>query len=154
MDQNPYAATATPVTTTTGTDIDSLDVSDRWKQYFKGVQKYGGLEAQQFKAIPKGPARMAAAKEMAPPMSAFLLAFVFGFFYYLAKGMWKKGLVLALITFVFLTILVTLLYLVGGDTLAGGARFLGGAIFGIMAPRDFYSFKVLDDKGWLPVRPF
>ncbi|MEA5667756.1 DUF2628 domain-containing protein [Stenotrophomonas sp. MH1] len=154
MEQNPYAATATPVSTPTGTQIDTLDVSDRWKQYFKGLQKYGGLEGQLFKAIPKGPERLAAAKEMAPPMSAFLLAFVFGFFYYLVKGMWKKGLVLALMTFMGLTVVVTVLYLIGGETLAGGARYLGGVAFGIMAPRDFYSFKVLGDKGWLPVRPF
>ena len=79
---------------------------------------------------------------------------MFGFFYYLAKGMWKKGLVLTAIVIVILIVTTFVLYMVGGDTLANATRYLGGVIFGIMAPRDFYAFKVEGDKGWLPTRPF
>lgn len=154
MDQNPYSATSTPVVPQSSMDIDTLDVSDRWKQYFKGVQKYGGLQMPAFKAIPKGPQRLEAYKEVKPPLSSFFLAFVFGFFYYLAKGMWKKGLVLTAIVIVILVVVSFALYMVGGETLANATRYLGGAIFGTMAARDFYAFKVEGDKGWLPVRPF
>lgn len=134
-------------------DIDTLDVSDRWKRYFKGVQKYGGLQAPQLKTLPPEQ-RKAATKEMAPPIASFALAFVFGFFYYLVKGMWKKGLVLLAFVLVIVFTASFLLYMIGGETLANGVRFLGGAIFGVMAPRDFYAFKVDRDDGWMPVRPF
>ncbi len=154
MDQNPYATSSTPVIPQNGTDIDSLDVSDRWKQFFKGVQKWGGLQMPLYKALPKGPQRREALKDVKPPIASFALAFVFGFFYYLAKGMWKKGLVLTAIVIVILIVTTFVLYMVGGDTLANATRYLGGVIFGIMAPRDFYAFKVEGDKGWLPTRPF
>ncbi|MGE8279406.1 MAG: DUF2628 domain-containing protein [Stenotrophomonas sp.] len=154
MDQNPYAASSAPAIPQTSTNIDQLDVSDRWKQYFKGIQKYGGLQLPLFKALPKGPERKAAYQEMKPPISSFALAFAFGFFYYLAKGMWKKGLVLTAIVIPIVLVIVTVLYMIGGETLANGARFLGGLIFGFMAPRDFYASKVNGDNGWLPSRPF
>ncbi len=134
-------------------DIDTLDVSDKWKRYFKGMQKYGGVRAPLLKSLPPDQ-RKAALKEMAPPISSFALAFVFGFFYYLVKGMWKKGLVLLAFVLVVVITVSFLLYLVGGETLANATRFLGGAIFAIMAPRDFYAFKVDGDDGWMPVRPF
>ena len=134
-------------------NIDALDVSDRWKQYFKGVQKYGGLQAPLFKALPKEQ-RKAAFKEMQPPISAFILGFVFGIFYYVAKGMWKKGLVLLAIVLPSVILLSVLLYAIGGEALANATRFIGAAIFAATAPRDFYSVKVLRDDGWMPVRPF
>ena len=45
MDQNPYAAssTSTVTVTATGVDIEQLDVSDRWKTYFRGIHKYLSL---------------------------------------------------------------------------------------------------------------
>jgi len=89
MDQNPYTTSSTPVIPQNGADIDSLDVSDRWKQFFKGVQKWGGLQMPLYKALPKGPQRREALKDVKPPIASFALAFVFGFFYYLAKGMWN-----------------------------------------------------------------
>lgn len=68
--------------------------------------------------------------------------------------MWKKGLVLLAIVLPAVFAISFVLYLIGGETLANASRFLGGVAFGIMAPRDFYSVKVLGDDGWLPVRPF
>ncbi|WP_300617981.1 DUF2628 domain-containing protein [Dokdonella sp.] len=143
---NPAAAAA-------DADIDAMDVSERWKQYFKTVRRYGGLQAPLAKSLPKEQ-RLAASKELMPPFASTVLAFVFGFFYYLAKGMWKKGLVLLAITIAALIVVGSLLYMIGGETLADATRFLGGAIFAGMAPRDFYAFKVERDDGWMPVRPF
>lgn len=136
-----------------GVDIDTLDVSDKWKRYFKGIQKYGGLQVPLARTLPPEQ-RKAATKEVAPPIASFALAFVFGFFYYLAKGMWKKGLVLLAFVLVIVITASFLMYLIGGESLANATRFLGGAIFGLMAPRDFYAFKVEGDDGWMPVRPF
>ena len=75
MDQNPYATSSTPVIPQNGADIDSLDVSDRWKQFFKGVQKWGGLQMPLYKALPKGPQRREALKDVKPPIASFALAF-------------------------------------------------------------------------------
>lgn len=153
MNENPYAAsTTTSATATSGTNIDALDVSDRWKQYFKGIQANGGLQLPLFKALPKDQ-RKAAFKQIQPPMVSFVLAFVFGLFYYIAKGMWKKGLVLTAIVAFIVIVLGTVLYMIGGEMLAKAVNFAGAAIFGMMAPRDYYAFKVENDTGWLPVRP-
>lgn len=153
MDQNPYSPPDAPLVTADETNIDALNVSDRWKRYFRGIQKYGGLQLPLFKALP-AQERKAAFKEVQPPISSFALAFVFNIFYYLFKGMWKKGLVLSAITLPILIVLSVVLYVIGGEHLAGATRYLWGAIFGFMAPRDFYAFKVQRDNGWLPARPF
>lgn len=136
-----------------GVDIDALDVSERWKKYFKGLQGVGGLSMPLLKALPKEE-RKQRWKEVQPPLASFALAFVFGLFYYIAKGMWKKGLVLLAIVLPIVFVVGTIFYMVGGETLANATRFWGAVIFGIMAPRDFYAKKVLGDEGWLPVRPW
>lgn len=153
MNADANVAPLTPVAAATDVDIDALDVSDRWKRYFKAVREHGGLQAPLARSLPKEQ-RAAAAKELMPPLASTALAFAFGFFYYLVKGMWKKGLVLLAITIAALIVVGSLLYMIGGESLADASRFLGGAIFAFMAPRDFYAFKVGRDDGWMPVRPF
>ncbi len=134
-------------------DIDALDVSERWKTYFKAMLKHGGLQSN--KDAGRSPEeRKAAAKELQPPLPSTLLAFLFGFFYYLSKGMWKKGLVLLPMVLTVQIVLAAVLYLIGGETLANVVGFLGGWLFAMMAPRDFYAVKVEGDQGWMPVRPF
>lgn len=145
----PISANSTPAIA----DIDALDVSERWKTYFKGIRDLGGLSMPLLKQVPKQESRRLF-KQAQPPLSSFALAFVFGFFYYLVKGMWKKGLVLLAIVIPLVVIVSALLYMIGGDTLANVTRFMGGVIFGMMAPRDFYATKVLGDDGWLPVKPW
>jgi len=136
-------------------DIDALNVSDRWKTYFKGMLKHGGVKAGPYTLARLPPEeRKAAVKELQAPFSSRLLAFLFGFFYYLSKGMWKKGLVLLPIVWTVQIVVGIVLYLIGGEMLANGVGFLGGWIFAMMAPRDFYAVKVEGDQGWMPVRPF
>jgi len=138
-----------------GVDIDRLDVSERWKKYFKAVQSLGGLQQMQARLKAMTPdARKGAMKDAMPPMASSGLAFVFGLFYYIAKGMWKKGLVLLAIVIPVVVVLSFLFYMIGGESLANATRFVGGAIFAFMAPRDFYAFKVDGDDGWMPTRPF
>lgn len=153
MNTDANVASLNPAPAASGVDIDALDVSDKWKAYFKGVRKYGGVQTPLFKALPADQ-RKEAVKELKPPIASCALAFVFGFLYYVAKGMWKKGLVLLAIVLPIVLVASFLLYMVGGEGLANATRFLGGAIFAMMAPRDFYAFKVEGDRGWMPVRPF
>jgi len=136
-------------------DIGALDVSERWKTYFKGMLKHGGLKANRFAVAGRSvEERVATSKELRQPFSSCLLAFMFGLFYYLAKGMWRKGLVLLLMVLGVQIVLGFVLFMIGGEALANATGFLGGAIFAMTAPRDFYAFKVEGDQGWMPVRPF
>lgn len=142
--------TAPPATTV---DIDALDVSDRWKQYFKAARDLGGPNMPRLKQLPKEE-RRAAFKAAQPPIASFALAFVFGIFYYVAKGMWKKGLILLAMIVPVVMVTSIVLYMIGGEALAGATNFIGAAIFGMMAPRDFYARKMLGDEGWLPIKPW
>lgn len=81
-----------------------------------------------------------------------VLAFFFGFFYYLAKGMWKKGLVLAGIALGLVIVFFVLAMLIA-PTLVNLGGLAASLMFAVMAPRDFYMFKVHGDDGWLPVKP-
>jgi len=152
MNANANAVAPSPAGAAT-VDIDALDVSERWKTYFKAMLKHGGLKANRFSGQSREE-RIAALKELRPPISSFVLAFMFGLFYYLAKGMWRKGLVLLLMVLGVQIVLGIVLYAIGGETLSNAVGFLGGALFGTIAPRDFYAFKVEGDQGWMPVRPF
>ncbi len=161
VNHDPYAAPAAPiavavaVASTSAVDIDTLQVSERWKRYFAGIQRWGGLQLPAFKALPRSvEKRRAAMKDIQPPAASMVLAFVFGFFYYLAKGMWKKGLVLLAILIPSILVLSIVLYMIGGEAIASMVNFLGSAVFCYMAPRDYYAFMVDGDRGWLPSRPF
>ena len=132
-------------------DIDALDVSERWKTYFKGLRQYGGPGTPAFRALPKDE-RRAAFKTIQPPLASAMLAFVFGVFYYAAKGMWKKGLVLLAIVLPVVVVLQLVLSLLFGEAGARSVAFVGAATFMFMAPMDFYARKVLGDDGWLPVK--
>lgn len=137
----------------TDADIDAMDVSDRWKKYFKAVRKLGGANMPGLKGLPPEQ-RAAAFREAQPPLWSSVLAFAFGAIYYIVKGMWRKGLVLLAIVIAIVMVLDIVLTVIGGETLAKAVRFVGPAIFMLMAPRDYYAFKVQGDDGWLPVRPF
>lgn len=137
--------------TAAAVDIDALDVSEKWKNCFKAIRTLGGPAMPLMKTLPKEEWKPAF-KQANAGIASFGLAFVFGFFYYVAKGMWKKGLVLLAIVIPIIVVASAILYMIGGDGLANATRFIGGAIFAMMAPSDFYAKKVLGDEGWLPVK--
>lgn len=152
---NPYAAPQADLAVgqKTGVDIDSLDVSDKWKASFKAFEQLGGPAMPLMKTLPKAE-RVALFKASRASLGSFALAFVFGLFYYIAKGMWKKGIVLWLMVVAVCVILILVMELVGLGDFSRGVGFGGAAIFGMMSSRDFYAFKVLGDKGWLPIKPW
>ncbi|PJK09974.1 hypothetical protein CO614_07815 [Lysobacteraceae bacterium NML120232] len=143
--------TTPPVTQNqTPVDIDSLDVSDAWKKYFHAVNKFGGLGVPKLKAMPQEE-RRAHMKEVGPPLISLILAFAFPLIYYIVKGMWKKGLVLFAITVPVTLIISVILYMIGGETLAGIVRFLPSAVFSGLMAQNYYAYKVLKDDGWMPL---
>ncbi len=66
--------------------IEALPVSEKWKDRFKAIAHAGGVKFPNLKDLPKNERRKA--------FSFNVLAFLFGPVYYIAKGMWKKGLAL------------------------------------------------------------
>lgn len=134
-------------------DIDALDVSAEWKRYFKGMQKYGGLNSAQLKAAVANATpeeKKLIRKEVQPPILSFLLAFIFCFFYYLAKGMWKKGLVMLAVLLPPTLILAFTFAAFLPEWTTRIPSLLFSVIFAFMAPRDFYAKKVEGDEGWMP----
>jgi len=72
--------------------------------------------------------------------------FVFGPFYYLAKGMWKKAITLSAVSAVLGFVLeVVVLALHWPD---GFLSFIAPAIFATRATVDYYKKMVLGDNGW------
>jgi uncharacterized protein DUF2628 len=139
--QNPYAPPKAKVDAGLSiADIGSLPVSDSWKRKFKAILKAGGpnlpdiknLTSEERKAIP----------------TFNVLAFLFGPFYYLFKGMWKKGLTLFVLCFIGILILDAVMGLVGLGNFTRATGFAAAAVFGALANRDYYTKMVLGQNGW------
>lgn len=120
-------------------NIDSLDVAEAWKKRFKLYERIGWRDGMwknywNFKQL-----------SMKERLSLFnLWAFVFGPFYYFAKGMWQKACMLIAAGLLFFILLSILGY--------EGNLFncLIPAWCSSMANYDFYQFKVQGN----PVYPF
>jgi len=141
---NPYAPPAAQVEdihdAPSDESIDALPVSDKWKVRFKAITHAGGAKLPNIKSLQKDERRKA--------YSFNILAFLFGPFYYIAKGMWKKGL------FIFLVgVLLIIMLSIGLEALGLGkiSKALGyglSAFFAIRANMDYYKKMVLNENGW------
>ncbi|RZI82945.1 MAG: DUF2628 domain-containing protein [Rubrivivax sp.] len=143
-DFNPYAAPKAPVSDVLAPvagarDIAALPVSNAWKVKFWVIEKAGGPKLPKLKELSFGD-RM--------KINFNALAFLFGFLYYLVKGMWKKGLTLFLIMMVAVLLLSFLLEAAGLGQLGNALSFGAGALFGVRANADYYKKMVLNDNGW------
>jgi len=125
--------------TNTATDISGLSVSDAWKQLFALIQRAGGPPLKNFQSLSFG-------ERMRVGMN--FLAFLFGPFYYAAKGMWRKGLVLFVAGN---AIIIGIAFVCALLEIDVSAQALGaglGAVFGSQANMDFYKKEVLGKSGW------
>ncbi len=121
-------------------EIDNLTVSDKWKERFRAIKLAGGPKLPNFKTLPKEQRRKA--------MSFNILAFLFGPFYYVAKGMWKKGLALFLMLFLIAILLGLGLEYIGYGKFAKSLGYGISAIFALRANLDYYKKMVLKNNGW------
>lgn len=137
---NPFAAPHARVDDQP-TDIDGLDVSERWKQRFRLMRKAGAPAFDNLKNLPPAERRRAAA-------GFNILAFLFGPFYYLAKGMWRKSLALFVACFAVTLVIELLLMLVGWQRFGKLLTYGVAAIFAMRANIDYYKKMVLGDNGW------
>jgi len=115
----------------------NLDVSDSWKNKFALIEKAGGVRLQKFNELTSG-----------ERMVIFnVLGALFCFMYYLAKGMWKKAIVLTSISIVLIFIIDAILESMD----MGNSKityFVSPAIFATRANIDYYKKMVLGDNGW------
>ncbi len=77
-----------------------------------------------------------------------ILAFLFGPFYYLAKGMWRKAISLFTVCVLAATILELVLQSLGFAVLGKAVGYGIAAIFAVRANIDYYKKMVLKDNGW------
>lgn len=120
-------------------DIASLDVSDGWKAKFHLIEQAGGVKLPRLKTLSTGERLKA---------SFNILGFFFGPFYYLSKGMWKKGLSLFLVCVAVIIALTVALELAGLGRFVKSLGYGAGAVFAIRANIDYYKKKVLGQNGW------
>lgn len=128
-----------PIAATNGADIDSLQVSTSWKQRFRLIEKAGGAKQPNLKGLSTGERFK---------IGFNVLAFLFGPFYYLAKGMWKKALALFGACVVAMVALGVVLDLVGLSRVADALGYGAAAVFAVRANIDYYKRMVLGDSGW------
>jgi len=120
--------------------IDLLPISESWKIRFRAIYAAGGPKLPQLKSLPKKDRRKAYALNF--------YAFFFGPFYYAAKGMWKRGLVLLALSMAVVIPLGIVLDTYGLLRLSKSLVYGVSALYAIRANLDYYKKMVLQDNGW------
>lgn len=115
------------------------DISQLWRIRFDLIEKAGGPALPQHKRLRIG--------ERFRVMFN-LWAFIFGPFYYLAKGMWRKGITI-FSPGLALLILTTILAPDGElDSILSAVNYATVATFTLRANISYYRKMVLGDNGW------
>lgn len=132
----PQSAKAQSSTVTAlGNEVESI--SDSWKVKFELLEKAGGVKLPNAKNLPLG-------ERMKVVFNVW--GFLFGPFYYLAKGMWKKAISLLGISVLIIVVLTAICQAMGiSDAIT---NFVAGAIFATRANIDFYKKVKLGENGW------
>lgn len=141
--RNPYAAPKAQVRDTTGPThgalIDALDVSDRWKAKFHVIDKAGGPGLPRLHQLPRSERNS---------VGFNVGAYVLTVFYYLAKGMWRKGIAYLSISLAVIFALIMLFDALGWQSAERALPFVVGAWYAIRADVDYYRKNVLGDDGF------
>ena len=140
-DHNPFAPPAAAVGDVIAFGgIDGLAVSETWKARFRAFHKAGGPKRPNIKSLSR--------EERMKISSPNILAFFFGPFYYLFKGMWRKGISLLLVCTVVIVILQVALEAAGLASATKALNFISGVVYGTFANGDYYRKMVLGENGW------
>ena len=120
----------------TNDPIARLDVSETWKRRFRLIDKAGGPDLPRFRDLPFGERFR---------LNSNLLAFIFGPFYYVAKGLWRQAAL-----FLIMAIALALLFeVIGLGKLSRGIGYGFAALYMIRANTSYYRKVVLGDAPWL-----
>lgn len=135
----PHAAPTAASGTTTALPSDLPKV---WQKRFALIERAGGLKLTKLKDL---------GFFERSSCTFNVLAGLFGPFYYIAKGMWKKGLAYWGLGIAGIVVFETLVTLAGFGHLLSRVHYTGAwvALFALMANRDYYKKVVLGDNGWI-----
>lgn len=120
----------------TATD-DLTSISDSWRKKFELIEKAGGVKMPNKKNLSFGEILK---------IRFNIFGFIGGAIYYLYKGMWRKGISLAVVSWVAFFVLDAFHRATG----LGGitSLFVYNIIFGSMANIDYYKKIKLSENGW------
>lgn len=121
---------------------DRSSLSDKWRHRFAIFDKAGGAKWSDLRKLPRSEARQAARFNV--------LAFLFGPFYYFAKGMWLRGFTLLFVTTAAFFLVGIFLDLMSASSRVFYAVAFGfAAVYGATANFDYYrSFNGLLRNLW------
>ncbi|KRG43511.1 hypothetical protein ARC78_00770 [Stenotrophomonas pictorum JCM 9942] len=139
---NPYqapASVAQPPSPPRAMQRDAIaqaDVSDTWKRRFRTIEAAGGPKLPRFKELPFG--------ERAG-IQFNILAFLFGPFYFLAKGLWRQALAYVIIAIT----CVLVMELIGLGKFANGVGYVFAALYATRANISYYQRVIQQQALWL-----
>lgn len=123
-------------------ELDML--SETWKTKFSIIEKAGGITPNGLSYVN---AKALSFGENFK-ISFNPLAFLFGIFYYLFKGMWKRGLLKLGIGITISIVLEAILGRQTPEAVKFAVNLIPSAIFGTFANMDYYKKIKLGDDGW------
>jgi hypothetical protein len=113
------------------------DLSKSWKKKFSIIEKAGGTKLPKVRELTFGELFL---------INLNFWAYLFGPFYYLAKGMWKKAVLLFGLCVIGAAVLDAILESNGmASTIT---RFIAPAVFGVRANMDYYKKVMLGENRW------
>ena len=130
------SATATAVPAPIIDRISRLDVSDSWKRKFRLIDKAGGPDLPHFRDLPFGERFT---------LNFNILAFIFGPFYYVLKGLWRQ----AILYLIAAIVLIVLFEMAGLGKVARAVGYGFAAIYALRANPSHYKKVVLGESPWL-----
>ncbi len=112
-----------------------------WQQKFANIERAGGASLPALARLPL-PVRC--------HLRFNIFALLFGLLYYICKGMWKRGVSLALLTIALALLTIYILGLAGMTDFAAHnvATAMSALIFAYRANLDYYKQAVLGDDSW------
>lgn len=127
----------------TAMPLDQVQVSETWRKRFAFIEKAGGPKLKNAKTLSKEDQKL-----IFPLVNRNYWALIFGAFYYLYLGMWKKAISYTVVTLGASVLLGILFDAVGWSGLSKGLVFGAAGFFMLFANIDYYRKMVLNDNGW------
>lgn len=132
----PAADSATPSPARKRDHISRLDVSDKWKERFRVIERAGGPELPNFRDLTTSERR---------GIQLNWLAFFLGPFYYLAKGLWRQTIIYVIAAIV----CVLTLEVIGLGKISGSVGYGFAAVYAMRANISYYKKIVLGEAPWV-----
>lgn len=142
---------AKPATANTSTVKSYDDLSKGWQKVFaefdlRQADKLGYFASAKSPAHTSRPKKEQIKGQNVVNMNA--LAFVFGSAYYIAKGMWKKGIYLFLMLMLLNIVILTIASFITDKDLSKLPLIISSIAFGLTANYDYYRYYKLGETTW------